>query len=88
MATAHGGWSRNRSFGEQVAKDAAGAITALATRRDSVEGYRATDTLTRMAKASQLNAPILFCLHRILFEGLDARAGVTALMTRDLKPEA
>lgn len=88
MATAHGGWSRNRSFGEQVAQDAAGAITALETRRDSVEGYRATDTLTRMAKASQLNAPILFCLHRILFEGLDARAGVTALMTRDLKPEA
>jgi glycerol-3-phosphate dehydrogenase (NAD(P)+) len=88
MATAHGGWSRNRSFGEQVAKDAAGAIAALATRRDSVEGYRATDTLTRVAKASQLDAPILFCLHRILFEGLDARAGVTTLMTRDLKPEA
>lgn len=88
MATAHGGWSRNRSFGEQVAKDAAAAIAALATRRDSVEGYRATDTLTRVAKASQLDAPILFCLHRILFEGLDARAGVTALMTRDLKPEA
>lgn len=88
MATAHGAWSRNRSFGEQVAKDAAGAIAALATRRDSVEGYRATDTLTRVAKASQLDAPILFCLHRILFEGLDARAGVTTLMTRDLKPEA
>jgi glycerol-3-phosphate dehydrogenase (NAD(P)+) len=88
MATAHGGWSRNRSFGEQVAKDAAAAIAALATRRDSVEGYRATDTLTRVAKASQIDAPILFCLHRILFEGLDARAGVTALMTRDLKPEA
>ncbi len=88
MATAHGGWSRNRSFGEQVAKDAAGAIAALATRRDSVEGYRATDTLTRVAKARQLDAPILFCLHRILFEGLDARAGVTTLMTRDLKPEA
>jgi glycerol-3-phosphate dehydrogenase (NAD(P)+) len=88
MATAHGGWSRNRTFGEQVAKDAAGAIAALATRRDSVEGYRATDTLTRVAKASQLDAPILFCLHRILFEGLDARVGVTTLMTRDLKPEA
>ena len=88
MATAHGGWSRNRSFGEQVARDARGAIAALATRRDSVEGYRATDTLTRVAQANRLDAPILFCLHRILFEGLDARAGVTALMTRDLKPEA
>jgi glycerol-3-phosphate dehydrogenase len=44
--------------------------------------------LTRVAQANRLDAPILFCLHRILFEGLDARAGVTALMTRDLKPEA
>ena len=88
MATAHGAWSRNRSFGELVAKDARAAIAALATRRDSVEGYRATDTLTRVAKANQVDAPILLCLHRILFEGLDARAGVTALMTRDLKPEA
>ena len=88
MATAHGAWSRNRAFGEQVAKDARTAIAALATRRDSVEGYRATDTLTRVAKANQVDAPILLCLHQILFEGLDARAGVTALMTRDLKPEA
>jgi len=87
-ATAHGAWSRNRAFGEQVAKDARTAIAALATRRDSVEGYRATDTLTRVAKANQVDAPILLCLHQILFEGLDARAGVTALMTRDLKPEA
>lgn len=88
VATAHGTWSRNRSFGEQVAKNAGGAIAALATRRDAVEGYQATDTLHRVATANGVNAPILACLHKILFEGLDARAGVTALMTRDLKPEA
>jgi glycerol-3-phosphate dehydrogenase len=35
-----------------------------------------------------VDAPILFCLHEILYRGLDPAAGVTALMTRDLKPEA
>jgi len=30
----------------------------------------------------------LECLHAILYQGLDPQAGVTALMTRDLKAEA
>ena len=36
----------------------------------------------------KLDAPILLLLQKILFEGLDARTGVTTLMTRDLKAEA
>ena len=35
-----------------------------------------------------LDAPILSCLHAILYKGLDPRAGVIALMTRDLRSEA
>jgi len=88
MATAHGGWSRNRSLGEQLARDPRGTLAALTHRREAVEGHRATDTLTQLARQHGVDAPILFCLHAILFEGLDPRAGVTALMTRDLKPEA
>ncbi|MEY4272191.1 MAG: hypothetical protein RL250_1057 [Verrucomicrobiota bacterium] len=88
MATAHGGWSRNRALGEQLARDPRGTLAALAHRREAVEGHRATDTLTRLARQQGVDAPILFCLHAILYEGLDPRAGVTALMTRDLKPEA
>jgi len=88
MATAHGGWSRNRTLGEQVARDPQGTLAALAHRREAVEGHRATDTLTRLAKQRGVDAPILFCLHEILYRGLDPAAGVTALMTRDLKPEA
>jgi glycerol-3-phosphate dehydrogenase (NAD(P)+) len=88
MATAHGGWSRNRSLGEQLARDPRGTLAALAHRREAVEGHRATDTLTRLARRRGVDAPILFCLHAILYEGLDPRAGVTALMMRDLKPEA
>jgi glycerol-3-phosphate dehydrogenase (NAD(P)+) len=88
MATAHGGWSRNRALGEQVARDPQGTLAALAHRREAVEGHRATDTLTRLAQQRGVPAPILFCLHEILYRGLDPAAGVTALMTRDLKPEA
>jgi glycerol-3-phosphate dehydrogenase len=62
-------------------------LADLASRRDAVEGHRATETVSRLAQARKVDAPILFCLNKILFEGLDARAGVTALMTRDLKSE-
>ena len=88
MATAHGPWSRNRSLGEELAKDAPGTLASLARRKEAVEGHRATETLTRLAKAKGIDAPILFCLHDIMYAGLDPRAGVTALMTRDLRSES
>jgi glycerol-3-phosphate dehydrogenase (NAD(P)+) len=88
MATAHGAWSRNRSLGEQLAKDPKGALAALASRKEAVEGHRAAESLFRLARQRGLDAPILACLHAILYEGLDPRAGVFALMTRDLRAEA
>lgn len=88
MATAHGAWSRNRAFGEKFAAHPRTALDELRTRRDAVEGYRATETLAKIARQRGVDAPILFCLHRILFEQLEPRVGVLALMTRDLKPEA
>ncbi len=88
MATAHGAWSRNRAFGEQIAQDPQGTLAALAHRRDAVEGHRAADALTQLALRRGIDAPILFCLHAILYKGLDPRAGVIALMTRDLRQEA
>ncbi len=88
MATAHGSWSRNRTLGQAIAQDPAATLAGLKTRRDAVEGYLATDSLSQLAKSHKLDAPILFLLQKILFEGLDARTGVTTLMTRDLKAEA
>jgi glycerol-3-phosphate dehydrogenase (NAD(P)+) len=88
MATAHGAWSRNRSLGEQLAKDPAGTLAALATRKEAVEGHRAAAALFKLAGQRGLDAPILSCLHAILYEGLDPRAGVVSLMTRDLRAEA
>jgi glycerol-3-phosphate dehydrogenase (NAD(P)+) len=88
MATAHGSWSRNRALGEQLAKDPAGTLASLATRKEAVEGHRAAEALSQLATSRGLDAPILSCLHAILYAGLEPRAGVVALMTRDLRPEA
>ncbi|MFM7742831.1 MAG: NAD(P)H-dependent glycerol-3-phosphate dehydrogenase [Verrucomicrobiota bacterium] len=88
MATAHGAWGRNRGLGEQVAKDPRGTLAALAHRKEAVEGHRAAEALVRLAARKELGAPILSCLHAILYQGLDPRAGVVALMTRDLRAEA
>lgn len=88
MATAHGPWSRNRKLGEQIAHDPQGTLAALGSRREAVEGHRAADAFARLAAQRQLTAPILSCLHAILYQGLDPRAGVLALMTRDLRAEA
>ena len=41
-----------------------------------------------LAKRKRIEYADFLEVHRILFEGLDARAGVTALMTRDLRAEA
>jgi len=88
MATAHGAWSRNRALGEQIALNPKKALGELAARREAVEGHRATETLYKLAKQRGVTTPILECLHAILYQGLDPQAGVTALMTRDLKAEA
>jgi glycerol-3-phosphate dehydrogenase (NAD(P)+) len=88
MATAHGAWSRNRALGEQIATNAPKALAELAARREAVEGHRATETLYELAQQHGVTTPILACLYHILYQGLDPQAGVTALMTRDLKPEA
>ena len=88
MATAHGAWSRNRALGEQVAKDPRGTLAALAHRKEAVEGHRAAEALVQLAARRALDAPILSCLHAILYQGLDPRDGVVALMTRDLRAEA
>ena len=58
MATAHGSWSRNRSLGEQLAKDPQGTLAALAARKEAVEGHRAAGkTLVYPHPRAQSTAP-------------------------------
>lgn len=88
MATAHGAWSRNRGFGEELARDFAGAQAALARRRSVVEGVWATQAFARVAAERGVDTPILTCLDAILAGRLDPSSGVGRLMGRDLRSEA
>ncbi len=87
IATAHGGWSRNRGFGARIAADQAGAIAEVSSGHTTVEGYRATDCYGRLAARHHIRAPILEGLHALLYAGVDPAKGIEALMTRELKAE-
>lgn len=88
MATAHGAWSRNRSHGEELARDPAGARAGLARRRSVVEGVWAARAFARIAEERGVEAPILACLDAVLEGRLEPAAGVARLMGRDLRSEA
>lgn len=88
MATAHGGWSRNRGHGEELARDFGAAQAGLARRRTVVEGVWATQAFARIAADRAIDAPILSCLDAILAGRLTPSDGVGRLMGRDLRSEA
>lgn len=87
IATSHGGWSRNRTFGERLAKDSSGAIADAEAGKTTVEGYRSTDNFRRLASRHGIHAPILEGLHAVLFGGVSPARGIESLMTRELKAE-
>lgn len=87
IATAHGGWSRNRAFGEHLVDNAADAIARAESGEITVEGYRSTDNFLRLAKGHKIHAPILEGLHAVIYGGLSPATGIDALMTRELKAE-
>lgn len=87
IATAHGGWSRNRGFGEKLAIDAGAAVAEAEAGKVTVEGYRATDNFRRLASRHKIHAPILEGLHAVLFGGVEPARGIELLMTRELKAE-
>jgi glycerol-3-phosphate dehydrogenase (NAD(P)+) len=88
IATAHGDWSRNRGFGQELARDFQAAQAGLARRRTVVEGVWATQAFARIATQQGIDAPILACLDTILAGRLTPAEGVGRLMGRDLRSEA
>ncbi|QYY35762.1 NAD(P)H-dependent glycerol-3-phosphate dehydrogenase [Ruficoccus sp. ZRK36] len=86
MATSFGAWSRNRGFGEAVGQ---GKLVAdlLDHRRTVVEGYGATEGYSRIVKKCGARTPILDQLHEILYNGVEPREALGALLSRSLKPE-
>lgn len=86
VATCHGEWSRNRQFGEQIAR---GGLVAelLNERRTVVEGYKTTQSFWELCAEKKIDAPILQEMHAILFGGKAPAAALSSLMTRGLKRE-
>jgi glycerol-3-phosphate dehydrogenase (NAD(P)+) len=78
--------SRNRAVGEQIAAGKTlGEITAGTPM--VAEGVRTTRSAVALAQRHGIEMPITEQIHRVLFEGIDPRAAVAALMLREAKPE-
>lgn len=87
VATCHGGWSRNREFGQRVGEGR--TVTELfAGRKTVVEGYKTTQAFAELCAAKGIDAPILSEMRVMLFEGKSPSQVLTSLMTRELKREA
>ncbi len=86
VATCHGKWSRNRTFGELIAKgEKASAI--IERQNTAVEGYRTAKAFHLQCEAKGIEAPILEQVYRILYEDKSPKAALLDLMSRDLKRE-
>ena len=86
VATCHGGWSRNREFGQRLGEGQR-AAELIAHRKTVVEGYQTTASFAELCAAKNIDAPILREMHAILFEGKQPAAALAALMGRGLKRE-
>ena len=76
--------SRNRSFGEALAKGTADTFlhTAMA-----IEGIPATRSVCRRVRREKIEAPIARTVERIVFSRSDPRDELRLLMHRTLKRE-
>jgi glycerol-3-phosphate dehydrogenase (NAD(P)+) len=86
VATCHGGWSRNREFGQRLGEGHPVA-ELLANRRTVVEGYKTAESFAGLCAEKNIDAPILREVHALLFEGKQPAAALAALMMRGLKRE-
>ncbi|MGA3007362.1 MAG: NAD(P)H-dependent glycerol-3-phosphate dehydrogenase [Opitutaceae bacterium] len=86
VATCHGGWSRNRQFGQHIGEGRqVGEL--MAGRKTVVEGYRTAESFAGLCAERKMDAPILREVHAILFEKKKPADALASLMTRELKRE-
>lgn len=86
VATSHGAWSRNRSFGQSIGEGIALA-DLMAHRTTVVEGYYATRAFHGLCEREGLRAPILAEVYAILYQEKDPRQALYDLMMRQLVRE-
>ena len=87
VATCSGAWSRNRTFGEQIAQgETPEAI--INNQKTVVEGYRTTRYIHQLCEQKALDAPILNQIYAVLYDGKDPLHALQSLMRRELKSES
>jgi glycerol-3-phosphate dehydrogenase (NAD(P)+) len=86
VATCHGGWSRNREFGQRLGEGHR-ATELIAHRKTVVEGYQTTASFAELCAVRAIDAPILREMRAILYDGKQPAAALSALMARGLKKE-
>lgn len=86
VATCFGAWSRNRTFGEQMAHGS-DAQAIMMHQKTVVEGYWATACFHNLLESRGMEAPILNEIHAVLYTNKPSRLALENLMTRELKAE-
>ncbi|MDQ6827818.1 MAG: NAD(P)-dependent glycerol-3-phosphate dehydrogenase [Gemmatimonadota bacterium] len=86
VLTCTGALSRNRAVGIEVGKGRS-LEDVLRDRETVAEGVTTTVSAYALAEREGVEMPIVRAVHRTLFEGHPARAAITELMTRELRPE-
>jgi glycerol-3-phosphate dehydrogenase (NAD(P)+) len=86
VATCHGGWSRNREFGQRIGENHT-IDQLLVGRKTVVEGYKTTEAFAELCHLRDIDAPILKETHAMLFRGKPPGQVVGSLMGRELKRE-
>ena len=86
VATCNGSWSRNRTLGQQLGEGKS-LDELMAHRKTVVEGVTATKVFHHLCEKKGIEVPILNQVYAVLYEGLDPRKALEALMRRNLKAE-
>jgi len=86
VATCHGGWSRNRQFGEKLGQGAS-IDDLMAGRITVVEGYKTTASFHELCRDKRIEAPIMNEVYQALFADKSPALALQDLMLRELKRE-
>ena len=86
VATCSSPLSRNRTFGEHLGRGET-LEQAQAATRHTAEGVLSCVAIRDLARGYGVEMPITEQVARVCHEGADPRVAVTALMSREIKPE-
>ncbi len=86
MVTCFSKHSRNRAFGERVARGEKATDVAASTEAVA-EGYPTARSAYRLARKHDVTTPVIDEVFAMLYENKDVRQAVRDLMSRDLKSE-